>query len=81
MTLQAYVLVQAEPRLAGRVASAIRDLQQVFSCEVLAGPYDAIAVVEGPDLDALGTTVVSRIQLIDGVTRTLTCPIVQLERS
>jgi hypothetical protein len=46
----------------------------------LAGPYDAIAVVEGPDLDELGKTVVSRIQLIDGVTRTLTCPIVQLGR-
>jgi DNA-binding Lrp family transcriptional regulator len=74
------VLVLAEPRLAGRVASAIRDLGQVISCDVLAG-VDAIAVVAGPDLDALGRTVVSRIQLIDGVTRTVTCPIVQLERS
>jgi hypothetical protein len=73
------VLVLAEPRLAARVASAIRDLGQVISCDVLAGPYDAIAVVEGPDLE-LGKTVVSRIQLIDGVTRTLTCPIVQLGR-
>jgi DNA-binding Lrp family transcriptional regulator len=79
MALQAYVLVLAEPRLAGRVASAIRDLGQVISCDVLVGPYDAIAVVAGRDLDALGSTVVSRIQLIDGVTRTLTCPIVQLE--
>ncbi|HEV8627838.1 MAG TPA: Lrp/AsnC family transcriptional regulator [Acidimicrobiia bacterium] len=80
MALQAYVLGLAEPRLAGRVASAIRDLGQVISGDVLAG-VDAIAVVAGPDLDALGRTVVSRIQLIDGVTRTLTCPIVQLERS
>jgi DNA-binding Lrp family transcriptional regulator len=79
MPLQAYVLVQAEPRLAGRVVAAIRDLEQVLSCEVLAGPYDAIAIVEGSDLDALGNTVVSRIQLIDGISRTLTCPIVQLE--
>jgi hypothetical protein len=74
------VLGLAEPRLAGRVASAIRDLGQVISGDVLAG-VDAIAVVAGPDLDELGRTVVSRIQLIDGVTRTLTCPIVQLERS
>jgi DNA-binding Lrp family transcriptional regulator len=78
MALQAYVLVQAEPRLAGRVVAAIRELEQVLSCEVLAGPYDAIAIVAGPDLNALGNTVVSRIQLIEGVTRTLTCPIVQL---
>ncbi len=81
MALQAYVLVQAEPRLAGSVASQIRDLDQVGSCDALVGPYDAIAVIEGPDLDELGKTVVSRIQLIDGVTRTLTCPIVHLERS
>jgi DNA-binding Lrp family transcriptional regulator len=78
MDLQAYVLVQVEPQLAGRVAAEIRDLAQVVSCDVLAGPYDAIAVVEGPDLDEIGKTVVSRMQLIDGVTRTLTCPVVQL---
>jgi hypothetical protein len=47
MALQAYVLIQAEPQLAGRVASAVRDLPQVASCDVLAGPYDdAIALVE-----------------------------------
>lgn len=76
--MQAYVLIQAEPRLAGRVAGEIRDLAQVVSCAVLAGPYDGIALVQGRDLDELGKTVVSCIQLIDGVTRTLTCPVVQL---
>lgn len=78
MALQAYVLIQAEPQLAGRIASAVRDLDEVVSCEVLAGPYDAIALVESPDLEELGRTVVSRLQLIEGVTRTLTCPVVQL---
>jgi DNA-binding Lrp family transcriptional regulator len=78
MALQAYVLIQAEPQLAGNVASAVRDLDQVVSCDVLAGPYDAIALVESLDLEELGRTVVSRIQRIQGVTRTLTCPVVQL---
>lgn len=78
MALQAYVLIQAESQLAGRVASAVRALDQVASCDVLAGPYDAIALVESLDLEELGRTVVSRIQLIEGVTRTLTCPVVQL---
>ncbi len=78
MALQAYVLIQAEPQLAARVASAVRDLPQVASCDVLAGPYDAISLVESLDLEELGRTVVSRIQLIEGVTRTLTCPVVQL---
>lgn len=78
MALQAYVLIQAESQLAGRVASAVRALDQVASCDVLAGPYDAIALVESRDLEELGRIVVSRIQLIEGVTRTLTCPVVQL---
>jgi hypothetical protein len=41
MTLQAYVLIQVEPGQAGRVASAIRDLAQIVSCDVLAGPYSS----------------------------------------
>jgi DNA-binding Lrp family transcriptional regulator len=44
----------------------------------LAGPYDVIVRAEARDLDALGRLVVSRIQAIGGVTRTLTCSVVHL---
>jgi len=33
---------------------------------------------EASSIDALGELVVSRIQAINGVTRTLTCPVVHL---
>jgi hypothetical protein len=33
---------------------------------------------EASSIDALGKLVVSRIQVINGVTRTLTCPVVHL---
>jgi hypothetical protein len=41
--------------------------------EDLAGPYDVIAKVQAPGLDELGRLVVSHIQVLDGVTRTVTC--------
>jgi hypothetical protein len=50
----------------------------VVSAEDVTGPYDVIVRAEGQTLDELGKMVVSRIQLIDGITRTLTCPVVHL---
>ena len=38
-----------------------------------AGPYDVIARVQASGLDELGRLVVFGIQVLDGVTRTLTC--------
>jgi hypothetical protein len=37
------------------------------------GPFDFIAVVEGPTLDSVGRLVTDEIGSIDGVTRTTTC--------
>ena len=48
----------------------------MISAEAIAGPYDVIVRVQTVDVDALGKPVVSRIHLVGGVTRTLTCPIV-----
>lgn len=40
--------------------------------------YDVIALAEAAGMDDLGKLVVARIQAVDGVTRTLTCPIIKL---
>jgi hypothetical protein len=37
-----------------------------------------IARAEASSVDELGKMVVSRVQMIDGITRTLTCPVVNL---
>jgi DNA-binding Lrp family transcriptional regulator len=71
--LSAYVLIQTEVGKVARVAKALRELDGVEMAEDLAGPYDVIARVQAPGLDQLGKLVASRIQLVDGVTRTLTC--------
>ena len=74
--LSAYVLIQTEVGKVAHVARALSDLDGVQMAEDLAGPYDVIARVQAPGLDQLGKLVASRIQLVDGVTRTLTCTVI-----
>jgi DNA-binding Lrp family transcriptional regulator len=71
--LSAYVLIQTEVGKAGQVAQAIGGIDGVQRVEDVAGPYDVIARVQAPGMDELGRLVVARIQVMDGVTRTLTC--------
>lgn len=75
--VKAYVLIQTAVN-AAHVAREIAQLPGVESAEDVSGPYDVIVMVSAPDMDALGQMVVQRIQSVDGITRTLTCPIVQL---
>ena len=74
----AYVLIQAEVGKAGQVASAAAAVDGVQQAQPLAGPYDVIVHAEARSIDAMGRLVVSRIQAIDGVTRTWTCSVVHL---
>ena len=74
----AYVLLQTEVGEAGQVARAAAEIVGVQQAQPLVGPYDVIVRAEARNLDALGRLVVSRIQAINGVTRTLTCSVVHL---
>ncbi len=78
MAVYAYVLIQAEVGQAAGVARQIRDIPGVVLAEDVTGPYDVIARVEAASIDELGQLVVSQVQLIAGITRTLTCPVVHL---
>ena len=78
MAVQAYILVQTEVGKAADVARAIAAIDGVTLAEDVTGPYDVIVRAEGPSMDELGTLVVSRIQSVTGITRTLTCPVVRI---
>jgi DNA-binding Lrp family transcriptional regulator len=73
--LSAYVLIETEVGKIAHVAPAIAKLDGVQLAEDLAGPYDVIAKVQAPSLDELGRLVMSHIQVLDGVTRTVTCTV------
>ncbi len=64
---------QGRPR--GRGGHAISG---ITSAEGVTGSYDVIARAEADTVDDLGKMVVSRVQLVDGITRTVTCPVVHL---
>ena len=76
--VRAYVLIQTEAGQTGRVAREVAEIEGTGSTVPLAGPYDVIAIVEAASIDTLGKMVVSRIQGVKGVTRTLTCTVVQI---
>ena len=75
--VQAYILIQTAVN-AAQVARDIRELDGVDEADDVSGPYDVIVRASAGDMDTLGKLVVSRIQSVEGITRTLTCPIVQL---
>ncbi|HEU4487966.1 MAG TPA: Lrp/AsnC ligand binding domain-containing protein [Actinomycetota bacterium] len=77
MSVSAYILIQASVN-AANVASDIRTLEGVESADDVSGPYDVIVRASAADMDGLGQLVVARIQTVEGVTRTLTCPVVEL---
>jgi DNA-binding Lrp family transcriptional regulator len=75
--LSAYVLILTEIGKLAHVAQALGDLDGVQEAEDITGPYDIIAKIQAPSLDQLGWLVASRIQAVDGVTRTLTCMVIR----
>ena len=50
----------------------------ILSMDAVTGPYDFIAVIEGPSLDSIGQLVTESIGIVDGVTRTTTCVAISL---
>lgn len=78
MSVQAYILIQTEVGKASSVVEAIRGLPGVLGADDVTGPYDVIVRAEAATVDELGKMVVSHVQLVEGITRTLTCPVVNL---
>jgi DNA-binding Lrp family transcriptional regulator len=76
--VEAIVLVQVKVGASSAVVQAVGEVGGVTEAYVVTGPYDVIARVEADSLDQLGHLVVSSIQAVEGVTRTLTCPILSL---
>jgi DNA-binding Lrp family transcriptional regulator len=74
----AYILIQTEVGKAATVARDILGITGVQQAQAVTGPYDVIVRAEARNIDELGKLVVARVQAVDGITRTLTCPVVRL---
>ncbi|HEX4489765.1 MAG TPA: Lrp/AsnC ligand binding domain-containing protein [Acidimicrobiia bacterium] len=78
MAVSAYILIQTEVGKASNVVDEIRGLGGIVEADDVTGPYDVIVKAQADTMDELGKMVVSQIQLVEGITRTLTCPVVNL---
>jgi DNA-binding Lrp family transcriptional regulator len=76
--VSAYILILTEVGKAAQVAAAVAEIEGVEAAEDVTGPYDVIVRAKANDVDELGRLVVARIQAIEGIDRTLTCPVVHL---
>ena len=76
--IQAYILIQTEVGKAAHVAQEVRAIAGVTEAEDVTGHYDVIVRAEAKNVDELGKLVVAKIQAVEGITRTLTCPVVHL---
>jgi DNA-binding Lrp family transcriptional regulator len=78
VVVQAYILIQTEVGKAAEVAQSIAEVKGVTLAEDVTGPYDVIVRAEARNVDELGKLVVAQVQAVEGITRTLTCPIVHI---
>ncbi|MEU4568425.1 AsnC family transcriptional regulator [Micromonospora echinospora] len=76
--VQAYILIQTEVGRARDVAGVIADLAGVVRVDAVTGPYDVVVLTEANNVDELGKLIVSKVQMVPGITRTLTCSVVRL---
>jgi DNA-binding Lrp family transcriptional regulator len=78
VAVTAYVLIQTDVGKAADAARQIAGIQGVVTAEDVTGPYDVIARAQARSVDELGRLIVGEIQQVDGITRTITCPVVNL---
>jgi DNA-binding Lrp family transcriptional regulator len=76
--VSAYILIQTEVGKAGQVTEQVRSIAGVVTVDPVTGPYDIVARAEADDLDLLAKGTVMPMQELEGITRTLTCPILTL---
>jgi DNA-binding Lrp family transcriptional regulator len=76
--IEAYVSIQTAIGEAARVVAEVKEIPAVTRAVVLMGPYDVLAHVAAPDMNSLGKLAASEVQAVNGVSRSMTCPVVHL---
>jgi DNA-binding Lrp family transcriptional regulator len=76
--VNAYILIQTEVGKAAQVAKDVAEIKGVTAADDVTGPYDVIVRAEARNVDELGKLVVAQIQSVEGITRTLTCPVIHI---
>jgi DNA-binding Lrp family transcriptional regulator len=75
MSVQAFILIQTEVGKASSVAKSVSAIPGVTLAEGVTGPYDVIMRAEALSMEDFGRAILSKVQGVPGITRTLTCPV------
>ena len=75
--MKAYILINAGLGVVSDVLANLRKMVEIKNANSIVGPYDIIALIESDDLSTLGNVIVQKIQKVPGVSKTLTCMIVE----
>jgi DNA-binding Lrp family transcriptional regulator len=67
-----YVLINTEVGKASEVVEQLRHMPGVTLVDVVTGPYDIVAILEGADTTALGKLVLNELHGTPGLTNTTT---------
>jgi DNA-binding Lrp family transcriptional regulator len=78
MSVSAYVLIEGAAGRIHRIIEELRKIPEVKACNAVTGQFDIIARVEAEDINALGRVSYAKIQMIEGVLRTITCNVIDL---
>ncbi len=76
MSTKAYVLIRADVGKTSKLLETLKTIPGITTADLVAGPYDVIAVVEAGDASELGKKVLTQIHGLDGLNSTLTCIVV-----
>ena len=76
MSVQSYILIQTEVGKAAGVAKAVGAIPGVSLAQGVGGPYDVIMRAESASMEEAGRFILAKVQAVPGITRTLTCPVV-----
>jgi len=77
MAVEAYVFIECEHAKSREIKGKIMQIGGVKEVNIVTGPYDLIAKVAASNFKVLGDVVISKIQAVEYVNRTLTNVIIE----
>ena len=77
MASAAYILINVIAESALKSLKEIRKIKEVKQAHLVTGLYDIVAYLETSDVTTLGSTIITKIHQVKGISKTLTCVAVQ----
>ncbi len=75
----AYVFINIAAGTAHEVLHKLDQISNIAQVDIVTGPYDIIALIQGSDFNQIGSVVMNKVQTIEGIVNSITCNVIRLE--